>query len=756
MHHGDNQPLFQEGKRPSANALNAMAQEIVRSSYAAGVGMHLGASGLQLKQSPDGGIFVRIDATDGGTPPKYSWTQVIRTEIGGIQVEPYPFTGTATNIPAYEYNNNPDVPLGTYVWLEFPDAYDRGVFFYPAAGEVGSPSTSSITHFVRVLSYTKNANGFYPARRCRFDDPNDLPDVEDCWVVDVNSAQLNVADWFLGRWVGEVDGLQAYVPETDRMFWAEITGGSQPYNFQEKYPTANNTFVLHPNGRVAATGYEITGNARVPVGSHVLMWPGQGEILGGNSVRYNYRFFYPDPNLGLLLGCNLFLNDDDDGALQVDGRVLAGAGLITDGSWCQLSVNPGCGVQIVDDAVTFDADSVAGAGLYVTGTCTLNAAVEAPITIINNYLTIQLETGGPFTIVNGALSLTTGCGLGVTAGVLKVHSADLAGPGLTLGSGCSLTPSLGCGLQFGPADTIAVDPTDLIGPGLGVGPGICNIMPVLGCGLEFDNDDQIAVNASDLVGPGLATGPGTCNLMVLLGCGLTRDNDDAITIDPNADCWGFLVTGSVGCGLYYDVEDANKLKVQTSDLVGPGLAQGSGCLITVSIGCGLKFDEADVITIDRTDLIGPGLTLGDDECNIKICLAEGSGLKFDAELDCLKVDLGKGLELDADGKIQPKVGPGLEFDGQGRLQPKIGDGLEFNEDGEIQPKVGPGLEIQGGQIQPKVGDGLEVDGYGDMVLDITVCNEIVTGVACVSGSLVVTTKYIRLPTGCSISSTPCT
>ena len=75
-----------------------------------------GETGDPLGPQPRG-YPVKITATDGGTPPAYSWQRVDEdTEIPGVLnlkgAQGEPVQGGPGNFPAYELSGNPNVPLG--------------------------------------------------------------------------------------------------------------------------------------------------------------------------------------------------------------------------------------------------------------------------------------------------------------------------------------------------------------------------------------------------------------------------------------------------------------------------------------------------------------------------------------------------------------------------------------------------------------------------------------------------------------------
>jgi hypothetical protein len=110
------------------------------------------------------------------------------------------------------------------------------------------------------------------------------------------------------------------------------------------------------------------------------------------------------------------LGIDGDGAVAFDAATVAGDGLAISDT-CTLNVAPGCGIQISGGAVAVNAATLAGNGLGVTGTCTL--------------------------FVN------TGCGLDLSGDAVRLNLTDVALDGLIWNqSNCTLTADWGCGLTL--------------------------------------------------------------------------------------------------------------------------------------------------------------------------------------------------------------------------------------------------------------------------------------------------------------------
>src|SRR5262245_44407206 len=78
-----------------------------------------GATGTQGTGLVGGGrpprILARITATDGGTPPRYSWELLRNDGTGSFTADPMAGGGVPTFYPLVEINGNVGVPVGAVV-----------------------------------------------------------------------------------------------------------------------------------------------------------------------------------------------------------------------------------------------------------------------------------------------------------------------------------------------------------------------------------------------------------------------------------------------------------------------------------------------------------------------------------------------------------------------------------------------------------------------------------------------------------------
>ena len=160
---------------------------------------------------------------------------------------------------------------------------------------------------------------------------------------------------------------------------------------------------------------------------------GCGILITGDAVEFDVATVAGDGlsvsgscTMNVTAGCGLQINAA--GGVEVNPGAIAGGGLTT-GTDCELAVDTGCGLQVAASGVLEIVPAqFAGCGLQASGTdCELevNAA----------------DLAGDGLSVSGTCSLnvTAGCGLRINAaGGVEVSASDLAGNGLSVGSDCSL------------------------------------------------------------------------------------------------------------------------------------------------------------------------------------------------------------------------------------------------------------------------------------------------------------------------------
>ena len=235
--------------------------------------------------------------------------------------------------------------------------------------------------------------------------------------------------------------------------------------------------------------------------------PGRFEIIAKSSGEGD-----ENPEWGCGLGTT---TADGTTTLHVDAATLAGDGLGTTGD-CTLVVNPGCGIELVADAVAVNATTLAGVGLAKSGTCTLDVDYGCGLTTSGDSIVFDATTvAGDGLSVSGTctLNVTAGCGVAINAaGGVEVTASDLAGDGLTPGgSGCELDVVAGCGLEINASGGVAVNATELAGDGIGVS-GTCTLYVIAGCGLQINGSGGVEVAAADLAGNGLTAAASGCGL----------------------------------------------------------------------------------------------------------------------------------------------------------------------------------------------------------------------------------------------------
>jgi hypothetical protein len=168
------------------------------------------------------------------------------------------------------------------------------------------------------------------------------------------------------------------------------------------------------------------------------------------------------------VGCGLWYDEDDDNRLKVYTPDIAGQGLNHDDTYCQLYIDPGCGITLEGGKkVGVQAGALAGEGLIARTGCKLDVLY--------------------------------GCGLtiGEDEDTLKVYTPDIAGQGLNASEdGCQLYIDPGCGITLEGGKKVGVHADSLAGTCL-VKEGDCK----LGIDLtEQDGPVFSAVTAVNLYG----------------------------------------------------------------------------------------------------------------------------------------------------------------------------------------------------------------------------------------------------------------
>lgn len=440
-------------------------------------------------------------------------------------------------------------------------------------------------------------------------------------------------------------------------------------------------------------------------------------------------------SLSVSYGCGLTIDDEIEGSpIRVYSAALAGDGLGTNESVgnCEIYINAGCGLDIIDDELVFDSSGVAGDGLTTaTGTqCELEVDTGCGLKLLGGEVVVNnLDLYGDFTTTgllpdgDCGLKVYTGCTLEISSDGIRVDTSAIAGDGLKPDGACELAVDEGCGLMIS-GGQLTIDRAALIGPGLYAFGSGCAIGASpggsisYGCGLDSPGG-TLQVNSSDLYGDPNTTGltaDGDCGLKVYAGCGLDIstgglgiNRDDIMgqgLMAGDGDCdIDVDISGLAGCGLY---ESDGILNVDNVDLVGDvattGLEVDGDCGLKVAAACGLEI-SSDGVRVKPVDLAGPGLQSvgGSDVCELTIDY--GCGLEInDTTLEVKADDLaGDGLEVTTDCELQVNTGCGLEISaGEVRVNPSevAGDGLTAAPTGcAIDIDAGCGLHVTGGQVR---------------------------------------------------------
>jgi len=94
-----------EGRTIKATELERLADEVQRATTLSGSQVVDRGFGKALLENQPESFWAKVTAKDGSTPAKYSWTQVFPDGAGGWVTPGDGISGTATNLPAFEYNS---------------------------------------------------------------------------------------------------------------------------------------------------------------------------------------------------------------------------------------------------------------------------------------------------------------------------------------------------------------------------------------------------------------------------------------------------------------------------------------------------------------------------------------------------------------------------------------------------------------------------------------------------------------------------
>jgi hypothetical protein len=294
--------------------------------------------------------------------------------------------------------------------------------------------------------------------------------------------------------------------------------------------------------------------------------------------------------------------------------------------WCLVMFSPTSSASADELRATFSAYTAPGSSGNTYGIITATSPIPLPtgapsVTESPLYLADIHEIGPDLTSgdpVRGIRSV----GIDTLGGVAVNWECNLDGAGSGGGSGDP--PEVGCGLEY-VADVLLVDYDALAGQGIKVGDSsnfcddfgsdgetYCCLYIEVGCGLQFNGSDGdvIEIDMAALAGKGLTVGSAD-----------TACNDASSHLGPpNTYC---CLQVNIGCGLKFDESDPVKIAVDLDALAGSGLGLGSSsgdcygvtgfdgscdCL-KVNVGCGLDIVNDDVV-VDNEDLAGVGLSPG--------------------------------------------------------------------------------------------------------------------------------------------------
>jgi hypothetical protein len=135
---------------------------------------------------------------------------------------------------------------------------------------------------------------------------------------------------------------------------------------------------------------------------------GKGTVEGEIQSIWVAGFAFPD------LACGLWYDEDDDNTLKVYTPDIAGQGLNYDDTYCQLYIDPGCGITLEGGKkVGVQAGALAGEGLIARTGCELDVAYGDCLTIEDDLLNVDLtESYGPsFSAITSVSLSGSGCGI---------------------------------------------------------------------------------------------------------------------------------------------------------------------------------------------------------------------------------------------------------------------------------------------------------------------------------------------------------
>jgi PKD repeat protein len=298
--------------------------------------------------------------------------------------------------------------------------------------------------------------------------------------------------------------------------------------------------------------------------TRVVRWPFQ--------VLYSGLSTYPSAGSSLTIGCNLSLTGS---TVSVDVPSLIGDGLVLNGDdVCdKIDVAVGCGLQIDGDgAVAFDADAVAGNGLEVSGTCTLNADL--------------------------------GCGLEFDIdGAIAVNNDTLAGTAATT----ALVVSGTCGLAFDQTitDTTAVTYQTNTAVSANYCTGTLSITKTLQTITDRYNAAGVIVDR--VYGSPATTTVATVDLCLMLECCEAAALEVVAAADPTSGAAPLLVnftaTPSGGVAPYtysWDFDDGGSSALQNPSHTYTTCGEFEAT-VTVTDACGCQATDSVIITVTCSD-----------------------------------------------------------------------------------------------------------------------------------------------------------
>ncbi|AMB43040.1 fiber [Bat mastadenovirus WIV13] len=321
----------------------------------------------------------------------------------------------------------------------------------------------------------------------------------------------------------------------------------------------------------------------------------------------------------------------------------------------------------------------------------LNSSI---LSISDNKLTFKIND--PFTISDTGLGINLGTGLLLQNNSLNVQLPDGEPPIVSDSKKIQLNYSNGLIVKEGVLQLNISDP-------FSISKNVLNLN--IGSGLQINNKElQLKIsNGLQFINDNLQLNFNENSALEFINNGIQIKVGDGLQIINNK------LTLKIGNGLVIDNDNQALTLAAFNFIVNSPLKYENK---TLSLLLGHVFSISSTGNLELK--IGKGLIINNVTNALELKLGKGLQLLPTGEL---QLKLGPGLGFTAAGEITPrialKLAQGLEQLPSSALQVKVGSGLHFSPEGNIIPNLGNGLELSSDhKIQIKVNEGLTNDEHG--------------------------------------------